>query len=297
MSNYTKNEIAVIDKKTEIDIKHVAWLSLSTQSQQAYQSDYNIFFKFTGKSAKDTTAEDILKYIEHLEKVGYKNTSINRKIASLSKLFKIYVMAGEIKNNPVEILKQLKPMSRKVSKEIKISVNLTDIKKAIKSRKKDTEQEKKLILIVRLLVKTGLRISEFINIKEKDVETFKNKTKIIRIVGKGKKERFIYLEKSFYDEIKKTYDNNNIEYLFYNMEGNKYCRKLLWAQMRDFFEKRISKKVHPHMLRHIYITHKISVEKKDIKAVSLYVGHSSSSITLDMYVDTALNDKESEIDI
>jgi integrase len=51
------------------------------------------------------------------------------------------------------------------------------------------------------------------------------------------------------------------------------------------------------MARHFFITYKIYIEKEDIKAVSLYVGHQEIGTTLKMYVDTSLDSKTSQIKI
>jgi site-specific recombinase XerD len=288
-----KNEIQPY-KKNEVSIKETAWNSLSTESQKAYQSDFDIFFNFIKKPADKVTSNDVLLYIEHLRSQDYKNATINRKIASLSKLFKIMVLSGEIKKNPVDTLKQFKNISFKTNKEVKIALTMEDIKRAIKNPK---EEDKEIIIIIRMLAKTGLRISEMINIKNKDIKKHNDNNHIIRIVGKGKKERFVYLESEFLDKIKKVFPVNKKEYLFYNEFGKPFCRKKLWRLISRFFRVKIDKKVKSHDLRHFFITHKIYIDKKDIKSVSLYVGHSSTSITLDMYVDTALSINDSKIKI
>lgn len=74
------------DFKVE-QIKTAAWMSLSKESQKAYQSDFKLFFDYIQKAPKNIVATDILKYIEHLEEKGFKNSTINRKIASLSRMF------------------------------------------------------------------------------------------------------------------------------------------------------------------------------------------------------------------
>lgn len=292
----TTKELQLYNKNKALDIKQAAWNSLAEESKKAYQSDFNIFFEYIQKQPKDVTANDILSFIEHLENQGYKNTSINRKIASLSKMFKTLIIAGEIKTNPVDTLKQFKNISRKTSREVRITLTITDIRKATKITKQTTENDKKIILIVRTLAKSGLRISELTGIKNKDISEYNDKHKTIRIVGKGRKERFIFLENEFINEIKKTFPEDN-EYLFYSKMRTCYNRKWLWREIKDLFYKRIKKDVHPHLLRHAYITHKISVEKMDIKAVSRYSGHENISTTLDMYVDKALNVNESKIKI
>jgi integrase/recombinase XerC len=289
-----KNKEIQIYKKNEIDIKQTAWNSLSGESRKAYQSDFKMFFDFIKKPADKIVANDILLYIEYLKEQNYKNSSINRKTASLSKLFKIMVLAGEIKNNPVDSLKQFKNISFKTNKEIKTSLTMQDIKTAIKNPKKN---EEKIVIIIRMLVKTGLRISEMINIKNEDIEKYDNNNYIIRIVGKGDKERFIFIELNFLNKIKKIFPDIKSDYLFYNRNNNPLSRMYLWRMMKDFFFKKIGKKVHPHLLRHAYITQKISVEKQDIKAVSRYAGHADVSTTLNMYVDTALDVNKAKIKI
>ncbi|MHA1342402.1 MAG: tyrosine-type recombinase/integrase [Promethearchaeota archaeon] len=293
------NELINLEnKENSVLIKETAWSLLSKESRDAYGYDYKLFFNFIAKDPKEINSSDILKFIEYLEKKEYKNSSINRKIASLSKMFKIMVLVGEIKANPVEMLKQLKNISHKTSKEVFISLTKQEIKKTVKLYKKSSIQDKKMSLIIRTLAKTGLRISEFINIKNIDIEDYDENNKIITIVGKGKKERKIYIDDCFLKEIRKIYPiQGKSPYLFYTIRRNKYNRKVLWKQIKEKFKEKIDKDVHPHLLRHFFATYKINDEKRDIKAVSKFLGHSSVSTTINFYIDTALDVNQSKIDI
>jgi integrase/recombinase XerD len=153
-------------------------------------------------------------------------------------------------------------------------------------------------LIIRFLAKTGLRISEFTGIKNKDIIDYDPKNKQVRITGKGKKERFIFIENEFYREIKSIYpDNDKVEFLFYTIRLHRYDRKVLWKQIKNEFWRKAEIKVHPHLLRHFFATHKIHVERQDIKAVSKFLGHSDVAITLNSYVDTALDVNQAKIKI
>jgi len=293
-----KNEVALYDSNRAVDVKKAAWNSLSEESQKAYQHDYRLFFEFTKKDAKNINANDVLSYIEHLRENGYKNSSINRKAASLSKMFKVMKLAGEIRENPVEVLKQFKNISMKTNKEVRISLSIADIKKATKMKKSDSITVMKTALIIKVLAMTGLRISEFTGMKNKDITEYDKQNKTVRIVGKGKKERFIYMGNDTLKEIKALYpDTPRSEYLFYTIRKTRYDRRVLWLQIKEFFMTRIGKECRPHLLRHFFITHKISVEKMDIKAVSKFCGHQDVSTTLNMYVDKALDVNESKIKI
>ena len=293
-----KNEVALYDSNRAVDVKKAAWNSLSEESQKAYQHDYRLFFEFTKKDAKNINANDILSYIEHLRENGYKNSSINRKAASLSKMFKVMKLAGEIRENPVEVLKQFKNISMKTNKEVRISLSIADIKKATNMKKSDSITAMKTALIIKVLAMTGLRISEFTGMKNKDITEYDKQNKTVRIVGKGRKERHIFIGDDILKEIKELYpDTPKSEYLFYTIRKTRYDRRVLWLQIKEFFWTRIGKECHPHLLRHAYITQKISVEKRDIKAVSRFVGHADVSTTLNMYVDKALDVNESKIKI
>jgi site-specific recombinase XerD len=291
----SKKEIQIY-KDNEIDVKkEAAWNSLSEESRKAYGFDFKLFFNFINKPPDQVTANDILEYIEFLKEQNYKNATINRKISSLSKLFKVMVVAGEIKQNPVDVLKQFKNVSFKTNKEVKISLTLEDIKEAVNDV---SEYDEEIVIIIKTLVKTGLRVSEMINIRNDNIEKYDDKNYNIRIVGKRNKERFIFLENKFLDLIKKIYpDSMESEFLFYNRVGNRLDRRVIWGKIRAFFFRRIGKKVTPHTLRHFYATYKINKEKHDIKAVSRYLGHSDVSTTLNSYVDTALDIKDSKIKI
>lgn len=295
---YKKSDLQIADVKT------AAWLALSDESKKAYQSDFELFFKFVNKNPKDVTATDVLNFIQDLEQKEYKNSSINRKIASLSKMFKTLVIAGEIKYNPVEALRELKNLSYKTSKEVKVSLTLDEIKKATKITKTSTDEYIKVSMIIRMLAKTGLRVSEFCHIKNKDVRDYDTNNKEIRIVGKGKKERFIYLDNDFYNEIKKIFpDSEGMDYLFYRsktwhkLQKIGYVRIYVHKMIHQRFKETTGKDVHPHTLRHAFITYKLTVEKMDIKAVSLYCGHSDVAITLNMYHDTSLNVNQAKMKI
>jgi integrase/recombinase XerD len=287
-------QIQVYKESPVSDIKSVAWKGLSDESQKAYQSDYNLFLSFVKKDFTQVQPGDILDYIKKLKVDGYKNSSINRKVAALSKLFKVLLVAGEIKANPVEQLKNVKRITMKVDKGINVPLTIEDVR-AITG---GTVREKKMSLIVKTLASTGLRISEFINIKNSDILDYNEDCKKVRIIGKGEKERFIFLQRILLNEIRAEFPSQNeIQNLFYTNRFTPYNRKTLWKQIHDIFMEKTGKNVHPHFLRHWFATRKLLVEKRDIKSISRYLGHADVSTTITSYIDTALSAEESAINI
>jgi integrase/recombinase XerD len=297
MKKEPTKELTVINQNNALQIKDAAWKSLSQESQKSYGYDYKLFYEVIKKDPKDITATDIQQYIKYLEDNNYKNNSISRKIASLSKMFRVMVMAGEIRINPIEVLKQFQRISFKTSKSVQIALTMRDIKTVTKTDKETPAKDRKTIIIIRVLASTGMRISECINIKNEDIREFDADTYIVKILGKGKKERKIYLSSNLLQDIKKVFPDGNSIYLFYTGVMTRCNRRNLWKAVNEIFGRKIGKSVHPHSLRHWFATYKISIEKKDITAVSKFLGHSSPSITMDFYIDTELNAEDAKLKI
>ena len=260
-----------IQQHTKSDIRQTAWNGLSENTKQAYQNDLTLFARqYDFEKANPDT---ILKYINNLRKSGAKNATINRKVSSLSKFYKVQIAAGIRENNPVEQLKSVSKIYFKTQKDINVPLTSEDFKQL---------PEGKIRLIVTTLVNTGLRISEFINIKNKDISVYNKDYYRIRILGKRQKERDIYISKKLYDKIKQEYpDNTKIDNLFYTRNFTPYGRKALWKQIKGLFKKYTGKDIHPHSLRHYFIDVKVNKEKKNIKAVQYAAGHASVKTTLD----------------
>lgn len=281
----SKQIISVQNKETNIN---KVFENYSLNTQKAYKSDISSFITLTGKSIQNATIIDITNYIKQLEGKGYKNATINRKINSLSKVFSVYQNFNLIETNPISELKKIKKITKKVSKEVRTALTIDDIQSVIQDINKTS-------IIIKTLANTGLRVSELINIKASDIKDLNNGFISIRINGKGNKERYITIGNKLYTEIKKVYNNTESNYLFHSQKGNKLNRNNLYTQIKRQFKKIVGKDITPHDLRHFFATYKIDNEKKDIKAVSLYLGHSTTSITLDMYVNTSLKANETEI--
>ena len=285
---------ALIKHTRQTDLISSSWDLLSPETQTAYKSDLDMFFAFVKKNIPDVTAGDVIGYIAHLRSQKYKNSTINRKVASVSKMFKVYMLAGQIKYNPVELARETGKLSFKIIRSQRSPLLLEEIHKCITAKSVNRSVAHAAVMI-KFLAKTGLRISEMLNIELRDMENLDSKTVKIRILGKGKKERFITLEKKFIESIKKQFAHESL--LFCTVHGEKYNRRYVWRLITERFMRSVGLKVHPHMLRHFYATYKIVTEKKDIKSVSKFLGHAGVSVTLDMYVDTALSTEDSFVDL
>ena len=137
------------------------------------------------------------------------------------------------------------------------------------------------LLIISLLLSTGIRISELCHIHLKDIN-LSNKT--LRIIGKGKKERILFLGDQTTFNLLETYINKNgkesNDFLF----PGKHSPKPLSEQSVRLILKRIveqnslSKTITPHMFRHSFATMLLDNDV-DIRYIQQILGHSSISVT------------------
>ncbi len=91
-------DITIIDNKI-ISLLNDSMRFLSKNTQRAYKSDLHTFLSIVNKEIQKTTMKDLHYYFSELENRNYRNSAINRKINSLSKIFTIYEKAGIIKEN------------------------------------------------------------------------------------------------------------------------------------------------------------------------------------------------------
>jgi len=256
---------------------------------KAYKSDLQTWWDYSHKNVRESTEQDVLYYIKYLEKKGYQNSTINRKLAALSKIFNIYISLGLATKNPVRDLSSITRIFKPVNSMAYVIVTKHDIEAVICNAKKKTAN------IVRFLSNTGLRISEMIEIRKEDLEPFDKDYIRVRIIGKGKKIRFIFIPYSLYLDVKEVFDSDST-YLFTSRTGRSLSRVNIYKQINTAFLRYAYKSnITCHSLRHFYATEKIVNEKKDFKAVSKYLGHSSVSTTLNLYTHSQLEPNETQI--
>ena len=189
----SKNLIEDQTLRSFLDYLHIE-KGLSPNTVKSYQSDLSIFFEWLSSncnsSIENTKSEDLELFIKHLFKLGFKSTTINRKISSI-KTFYVYLKKQKLINTiPTEdiiVPKQEKNLPKSISeKEVETLLNSINGSSNIELRDK---------AMMELLYATGVRVSELVNIKLNDIDFNR---RVIRVIGKGSKERLIpFGEKAF----------------------------------------------------------------------------------------------------
>jgi integrase/recombinase XerD len=145
----------------------------------------------------------------------------------------------------------------------------------------DAIKNSKHQLMVCLIYSSGLRVSELINLKIKDLELNKNYGYVRN--GKGGKDRLIVLSRNLVPAIKKLIEKERLEnssYLFKSNRGKKYHIKSLQKIVHNASKiAGIKKEISPHTLRHSFATHLIE-NGYDVTNVQAMLGHKSPETTL-----------------
>ena len=255
---------------------------LSDHTILSYDNDlkqFESFFKTysTNKEIKTTDKRAIRSWIVELSLKNLSPKSINRKIATLKSFFKFLIKREVIEINPSTNITSLKT-DQKIPNFLKEKdVNFL-FDNLILEKNFNGERD---MMILELLYGTGIRISELINLKTRNINLPK---KEMKIMGKRKKERIIPLHQQIIIQIKKYLDKKNEiksthEFLLCTNKGKKLYPMLIYRIVKKHLSSLInSKKYNPHLLRHTFATHILN-KGGDLNSIKDLLGHESLAAT------------------
>ncbi|MDD3048523.1 MAG: tyrosine recombinase XerC [Bacilli bacterium] len=223
--------------------------------------------------------QDIRTYLMELYDLKYSRNTVSRKLSSLRSFYKYLSKEDIIKDNPFLLVSSPKK-EKKLPKflyydQLEALFETPDINNALGQRD---------LLILEMLYATGMRVSELVNLKEKDIDYF-NKT--IRVIGKGNKEREV-IYGVYCKEILELYlkegrisllKNKKSDYLLLNNSGsNLTTRGISFILDKLIIKASLNKHFSPHDLRHTFATHMLE-SGADLLTVQELLGHSSLATT------------------
>ena len=249
----------------------------SQNTVNSYKEDLKKMDKALKKDFRVLNNKDIQNYIQNDLK-DLNASSVSRTISTLKSLYKYLKINGQIKTNPVSNINTPKKAQKlpKVLSEDEVN-NLLDI-----NLKTDFDYRNKAML--ELMYSSGLRVSELINLTLNDIDT---KSAIVRVFGKGSKERVIPLDEYACEALDNyiLYHRYNLfkhgenNYLFLNNHGEKMTRQGFFKILQKLAkEKNIKTSFSPHTLRHSFATHLLK-HGADLRSIQELLGHSDISST------------------
>ncbi len=254
---------------------------LASNTVLSYSRDIRKLFRFFQKEKiqwNKAKEDDMVKFIHHQSRAGLSARSSARLISTLKSFYKFLVSDGILKKNPVVNLSAPKTWfvlpQFLTLKEVEALLSQPDEKGVRGLRDK---------AMLELLYATGLRVSELVVLKPKDLN-MEDGFLICR--GKGNKERIVPLGNSaaraiqkYLNEARPKLVKQPNESLFLTQQGKAFTRQGFWKLLKSYAQKAgLEVKISPHTLRHSFATHLLE-RGADLRSVQLMLGHSQITTT------------------
>lgn len=256
----------------------------SEHTSASYKQDI-IQFKNFLKKEYDYLLNDVEKispavvreYLSTLIVEGLSRRSVARKLSALRSLFKYLFRQGNIQKVPTENIN-----APKLNKPLPKFLTIKEINKLVGAIDTETIIGKRIFAIIETLYSTGMRVSEVVNLKHEEIQWQEG---IVRVIGKGKKERLVMLGDVALARLKDyindaEYDRGSpVEFIFRNKFGKKLNVKTVQTDISRLAKLAgINREVTPHILRHSFATHMLDAGA-DLRSVQELLGHASLSTT------------------
>jgi integrase/recombinase XerC len=238
-----------------------------------YKKDLEDFSHFVKKPLDKIDYFTFRKFLAHLNAAGLKKRTVARKISTLKSFFKFLIREGLIKTNPALSMtypKQDKNLPKFLSeKEVGFFLDQLPVKTKLELRNK---------AILEVLYTSGIRISELIGLNKEDTDIIGD---ILKVRGKGKKERLVPLGSSAAKALRRYLDKRGSSNpaLFLNRFGRRISPVGVRKAINNSAKKlALKQKISPHIFRHSFATHLLN-RGADLRSVQELLGHSDISTT------------------
>lgn len=264
---------------------------LSPNTIDSYRIDLKRYLKFLKEekiSSLEAVKEDhITRLIVALSRLGLKATSIARNLTAIKSFHRFLAREGYTQSDPASAIE-----SPKSWRKLPVVLHQHEMEKLLDQPTEETNMYRgtniQLVLrdkaILEFLYATGVRISELIKTKRKDILP---EVELVRVIGKRQKERIIPIGESALESLEKYLrevrpqlaNQTSEDFLFLNVRGRPFSRMGLWKILRKYVNMAgIKKKVSPHTIRHSFATHLLE-GGADLRAVQEMLGHADISTT------------------
>ncbi|WP_457567584.1 tyrosine-type recombinase/integrase [Desulfurobacterium sp.] len=234
---------------------------LAERTIKEYRKDLLLFKEMVGdKEVEEIKTADVMIFRGSL---NCSPSLINRRLSALNSFFNFLVDMEVVKSNPVKKSLRIRNVRQKVPE----ALSYDEVEKVLHAAKKRCYRD---YIMIKTILFCGLRISELLSLKKSDIVSAKGR-KVLRVIGKGGKERFIPLPADFAAELESYASSLNCDRLFsLTYQGAKYIFNKI--------AESTGVKLHPHKLRHTFAT--ILVDRGvDIRVIQAFLGHASPNTT------------------
>lgn len=261
------------------------WLEkgLSDNTLSAYRRDLSAFAEWLDGQDLDllrVSRENITQYLSYRLGKGIKARSTARMLSCLRSFYKLLLRENKLVEDPT-----LRVENPKLGRPLPDSLTELDIEKLLAAPVISNPIGLRDRTMLEVLYACGLRVTELVGLRINEVNLRQG---VVRIVGKGGKERLVPMGEEALDWIvrfmregRNELLKNNLheDVLFPSNRGSEMTRQAFWYRIKEHARTAaIVKKLSPHTLRHAFATHLLN-HGADLRVVQLLLGHSDLSTT------------------
>jgi integrase/recombinase XerD len=232
------------------------------------------------KSGDDITTKQVSGYLALLRSIGLSARSVSRNLSSVKMFHKFLLGEGLATGDPTQNID-----APKRTRALPDVLSLAEIDSILKQPDTGKPLGVRDRAILETLYATGMRVSELTTLKQSNILKEEG---IVRVYGKGSKERLIPIGRSALEWIgrysgevrsKLARAGKGQDVVFLNARGMGLSRMTMWKIVRTYTRAAgITKDVHPHTFRHSFATHLLE-GGADLRAVQEMLGHSDIATT------------------
>jgi integrase/recombinase XerC len=264
--------------------------NVSPHTERSYLSDLEQLFDFLGETDMAIADHQTLRqFVGHLVKLKVRKSSIARKLSAVRSFFKYLNRQGVLKNNPARLI-----ATPRQEKRLPAVLTVDDALRLMEAPGKSDDTELRDRAVLETLYSTGIRASELIGMNREDINRH---DRLIRIRGKGRKERIVPVGNKALNAIdaylgKRTAGGEPAA-VFTGPSGNRLTARTVQRILENYRKKLgLTSKASPHTLRHSFATHLLE-SGADLRSLQELLGHASLSTTqrythlnIDMLMET-----------
>ena len=279
-------------------VEHDTWLTvergLAANSLAAYRRDLRRYAEFLRERGEDdptaVSEETVLAYVEHLKSerdedghARFAPASVARALVAVRSFHRFCLEEGFVASDPSEEVG-----APRVPQGIPKALTEDEVEALLGTVVGDTARALRDRAIVETLYATGVRISELVGLDRRDLDLDDG---LIRVLGKGSKERIVPVGRSARDAlgvylaqgrpqlVRPNRSAGDGEAVVLNVRGGRLSRQSCWKMVRTAGERAgLTGRLSPHVLRHSCATHMLE-RGADIRVVQELLGHASISTT------------------
>ena len=266
------SQLAKPSIETYIDFLRVE-KQYSRHTIEGYRRELSRFQTLCDIPIDDIRSHHITDFVIALHHLELQPKSVQRALSAVRSYFEYLIKCGLVENNPAAAVR-----APKAQRKLPATLDTDQAARLFEvSQPSVTAQD---IAMLELFYGTGLRLSELVQLDQKDLNL---DTGFVRVLGKGNKIRQTPLGRKCVAALRVWLDDHPVIQpnapLFVGRKQQRISRRTVQRRLKSIASQQLGDNtLHPHMLRHSFATHMLE-SSGDLRAVQELLGHADISTT------------------